>query len=163
MMRWMLLDPDARTILTDWENSWLPLLVPQLRAGVTSRPADPTLRRLLADLRRDPVVGPRYDAPTTEYVQPRAEGARPLLHPDLGPGWATMCAAGPFGVPGGRLMFVLFDQGERPTPQGPMHAPATGPVDPAPSALAGPGPGTVPGDDRPRDPRPPREQHNEAT
>ncbi|WP_103885449.1 MmyB family transcriptional regulator [Actinacidiphila yanglinensis] len=154
IMRWMLLDARAREILVDWENSWLSLLVPQLRAGITARPADPTLRRLLADLRRDPVVGPRYDSPTTEYVQPRAEGARPLLHPELGPGWATMCAAGPFGVPGGRLMFVLFDQGERPVPQPPMQAPATGPVDPDPDPARASG-SDVPGPDiePPTDPR----------
>jgi hypothetical protein len=143
VMRWMLLAPEARVTLADWENSWLPLLVPQLRTGITARPDDPTLQRLLADVRRDPVVGPRYDAPTTEYLQPRAEGARPLMHPELGAGWATLCAAGPFGVPGGRLMFVLFDRGERPVTQAPIHAPATGPVDPVPEPY--PDPGADPG------------------
>ncbi len=140
VMRWMLLAPVARDhVLTDWENSWLPLLVPQLRARAAARPTDRTLTRLVADIRRDPVVGPRYDSPTTEYLQPRAEGSRPLHHPELGPGWATLCAAEPFGVPGGRLMFVLFDQGERPAPQEPMYAPAPGPVDAA-EARGGPAP-----------------------
>ncbi|MFJ2958422.1 helix-turn-helix transcriptional regulator [Streptomyces sp. NBC_00669] len=148
VMRWMLLAPAARVTLADWANSWLPLLVPQLRAAATARPNDKTLQRLIADIRRDPVVGPCYDAPTTEYLQPRAEGARPLLHPELGPGWATMCAAGPFGVPGGRLMFVLFDRGERPGPQEPMHAPATtGPVDLDTGPDSGPGRSAGPGSD----------------
>jgi hypothetical protein len=128
-MRWMLLHPQARVTLADWENSWLPLLVPQLRAAVAANPHNRTLARLQADARRDPDVGPVFEGPTAEYIQPRAEGARPLLHAELGLGWATMCAAGPFGVPGGRLMFVLFDQGERPVPSPAMHAPARGPVE----------------------------------
>jgi len=113
-MRWMLLHPQARTTLVDWRNSWLPLLVPQLRAAVAANPHNRTLALLQADARRDPLVGAAYETPTTEYMGPRAEGARPLLHAELGLGWATLCAAGPFGVPGGRLMFVLFDRGERP-------------------------------------------------
>lgn len=130
VMRWMLLDPQARTILADWEQSWLPLLLPQLRAAVTACPDNPTLLRLLADVRLDPLAGPRYDTPAVGYfLQPRAEAPRPLLHPELGPGWATMCAAGPFGVPGGRLMFVLYDRGERPQQPPAMYAPATAPVE----------------------------------
>lgn len=130
-MRWMLLDPEAReVVLADWQGSWLPLLVPQLRAAVAANPHNRTLAQLQADVRHDPVVGEIYGSPTAEYIQPRAEGARPLMHAELGLGWATMCAAGPFGVPGGRLMFVLYDQGERPVPRPPMHAPAHGPVDP---------------------------------
>jgi hypothetical protein len=127
-MRWMLLHPQARTTLADWEHSWLPLLVPQLRAAVAANPHNRTLALLQADARRDPLVRAAYETPTTEYMGPRAEGSRPLLHAELGPGWATMCAAGPFGVPGGRLMFVLFDRGERPSPQPPLVGPATGPV-----------------------------------
>jgi hypothetical protein len=128
-MRWMLLDPEARETLADWRTSWLPLLVPQLMMAVTSHPHNRTLATLQADARRDPVVGAFFSAPTAEYLQPRAEGARPLRHAELGLGWATMCAAGPFGVPGGRLMFVLFDQGARPPVHPPMYAPARGPVD----------------------------------
>ncbi|BBA98146.1 hypothetical protein RVR_4217 [Actinacidiphila reveromycinica] len=161
VMRWMLLAPRAREVLTDWENSWLPLLVPQLRARAAARPTDPTLVRLLADIRRDPLVAPCYDAPTTDYLQPRAEAARPLHHPDLGPGWATLCAAEPFGVTGGRLMFVLFDRGGRPEPQEPMHAPADHPVDlDPPSVAAAPaGPPDAPADGHPRDhPTPPDQQ-----
>jgi hypothetical protein len=131
-MRWMLLEPAARETLADWENSWLPLLVPQLRAAVAANPHNRTLARLQADAKRDPVVAPYFESPTAEYIQPRAEGARPLLHAELGMGWVTMCAAGPFGVPGGRLMFVLFDQGERPAPMPAMYAPARAPVDPLP-------------------------------
>jgi hypothetical protein len=126
----MLLHPDARVTLGDWEHSWLPLLVPQLRAAVAANPHNRTLAQLMADAGRDPVVGRCLQAPTTEYIGPRAENALPLVHAELGPGWATLCAAGPFGVPGGRLMFVLFDQGERPQHAPVLSAPATGPVGP---------------------------------
>lgn len=129
-MRWMLLHPDAPRTLMDWENSWVPLLVPQLRAAVIANPHNRTLAQLQADVRRHPVVGERYETSTTEYLQPRAEGSRPIRHAELGEGWATLCAAGPFGVPGGRLMFVLFDQGEKPAQRPPMYTPPGGPVDP---------------------------------
>jgi len=129
VMRWMLLDPDARTTLAEWETEWLPLLVPQVRAAVAAHPHNRTLARLHADARQDPLVAAHFERPTAEYIQPRADGARPLLHAELGLGWATMCAAGPFGVPGGRLMFILFDKGEQPEPQQSLYAPACGPVD----------------------------------
>jgi hypothetical protein len=128
-MRWMLLHPEARTTLADWERSWLPLLVPQLRAAVAANPHNRTLARLQADARCDPVVRAAFAEPVTEYLGPRADGSRPLLHAELGLGWATMCAAGPLGVPGGRLMFVLFDRGERPVPRPPMAGPASGPLE----------------------------------
>ncbi|MBY8879778.1 MmyB family transcriptional regulator [Actinacidiphila acidipaludis] len=131
-MRWMLFAPEARTVLMDWEHSWLPLLVPQLRNAVSAHPHNRTLARLQADARLDPAVAAAYDSPSQEFMGPRADESRPLLHAELGPGWATMCAAGPFGVPGGRLMFILFDPGERrPAPRPPLYAPAPGPVDPA--------------------------------
>lgn len=131
VMRWMLLDPEARVTLGDWENSWLPLLVPQLRAAVAAHPHNRTLARLQADAGCDPLVARYLFEPTAEYIGPRAENPLPLVHSELGPGWVTLCAAGPFGVPGGRLMFVLFDQGERPRPAPAVSAPAAGPVDPA--------------------------------
>jgi hypothetical protein len=129
-MRWMLLDPEARVTLGDWERSWLPLLIAQLRAAVVANPHNRTLAQLQADAGRDPVVGRHLRAPTGEYIGPRAENALPLVHAELGPGWATLCTAGPFGVPGGRLMFVLFDQGERPCPGPALTAPAAGAVAP---------------------------------
>ncbi|MFG1811719.1 hypothetical protein [Streptomyces sp. NPDC049040] len=136
VMRWMLLDPEARVTLGDWERSWLPLLVPQLRAAVVGNPHNRTLAQLQADAMRDPVVARYLHTPTAEYIGPRAESALPVVHAELGPGWATLCTAGPFGVPGGRLMFVLFDQGERPHHGPVLSAPATGPVDPEPPAGA---------------------------
>lgn len=163
-MRWMLLHPEARITLADWEDSWLPLLVPQLRAAVAGNPHNRTLARLQADCRLDPLVAEQLTAPAAEYLQPRAESARPLLHSELGPGWVTMCAAGPFGVPGGRLMFVLFDQGEPPMPQPMMHAPAKAPVDPRPGEAVPAGPvnpvnsplrGGSPADQENGDPEPP--------
>ncbi|CAG7641998.1 MmyB family transcriptional regulator [Actinacidiphila bryophytorum] len=161
VMRWMLLHPEARVTLGDWEHSWLPLLVPQLRAAVAANPHNRTLAQLQADAGRDPVVARVLQAPPGEYIGPRAENALPLLHSELGPGWATLCAAGPFGVPGGRLMFVLFDQGERPQHAPALSAPASGPVDPDPGD-ADPGdadPGDAdPGDPAPPDPAPPHAQ-----
>ncbi|MFI0744494.1 XRE family transcriptional regulator [Streptomyces sp. NPDC021224] len=136
-MRWMLLDPEAREVLGDWAESWLPRLVPQLRAALVANPHDRPLAQLHADAMRDPVVAPFLEAPTGEYIGPRAESALPLVHAELGPGWVTLCTAGPFGVPGGRLMFVLFDQGEEPRHGPALTAPATVPVDP--EGLAGGG------------------------
>ncbi len=162
VMRWMLLAPEARVTLGDWENSWLPLLVPQLRAAVVANPHNRTLAQLQADAGRDPVVARSLNEPTGEYIGPRAENALPLIHAELGPGWATLCAAGPFGVPSGRLMFVLFDQGERPRPGPAISAPATEAVDPVrpgqPVPRERPGP---PGETASTSARP-AGQHNES-
>ncbi|SEO50015.1 MmyB family transcriptional regulator [Actinacidiphila rubida] len=137
-MRWMLLSPEARHILGDWEHSWLPLIVPQLRNAVSAYPRHRTLARLAADARRDPVVAAAFASASQEFLGPRVDEPRPLMHTELGPGWATMCPAGPFGVPGARLMFVLFDAGEhRPAASPSLRAPAPGPVDPeGPAAQA---------------------------
>lgn len=45
-LRWMLLEPQGRAMLIDWENSWAPLVVPQLRAALATRPDDEVLRRI---------------------------------------------------------------------------------------------------------------------
>lgn len=162
-MRWMLLDPEARSVtLAQWETAWLPLLVPQVRAAVAGNPHNRTLAKLQADAKRDPVVAPYFEKPTAEYIQPRADGARPVLHAELGPGWVTMCAAGPFGVPGGRLMFVLFDRGDRPPVEPPMYAPAPGPVDPALADRTG-NDGNEQPCGEPHNPDPFEPHHNEAS
>lgn len=128
-LRWMLFDRSARAVLSDWERAWLPVIVPQLRSAVSAYPHNRTLARLQADARRDPVVAAAYEGPGADFMGPRAEAQRPFAHPELGPGWLTMCAAGPFGVPGGRLMFLLFDAGEQPPRRPVLVAPARGPVD----------------------------------
>ncbi|MDJ0344815.1 XRE family transcriptional regulator [Streptomyces sp. H10-C2] len=122
-MRWMLTDAEARITLADWHTAWAPLLVAQLRAAVALDPESRTLITLHREVRADPVSGPIYEAAGGQaYIQPRAEAPRPLHHAELGPGWATMCAAGPFGSPGARCIIVLFDEGPPPPPRLPMRA-----------------------------------------
>lgn len=104
-MRWMLLDPDAREVLTDWENAWAPLVIPQMRAALATRPHDPILGAIEKDVLADPTVGPLYTAVPDLFV-PLDGDERPLLHPDHGPGWVTVCAAEPLGSPGARLIIL---------------------------------------------------------
>ncbi|WP_438297260.1 MmyB family transcriptional regulator [Streptomyces sp. HUAS TT7] len=104
-MRWMLLNPDAREILIDWENAWAPLIIPQMRAALAARPDDRILRAIEKDVLADPVAGPLYEAVPDLFV-PLDGDERPLLHPDHGPCWVTVCAAEPLGSPGARLIIL---------------------------------------------------------
>ncbi|MET9499153.1 helix-turn-helix domain-containing protein [Streptomyces sp. NPDC006552] len=112
-MRWMLLEPEARVVLKDWRNSWAPLVMPQLRAALASRPDDDTLRQIEKEVLSDPVSAALYEAGGAA-VHPDGD-ERPLLHPHRGSGWATMCAAQPLTTPGARLMILVFHHGVRNT------------------------------------------------
>lgn len=113
-MRWMLLEEDARTVLGDWSTSWVPLVVPQLRAAVAALPDDETLLRLEADVRADPVVGPLYDRPGDPSIHPDGDD-RPLNHPELGPGWVSLCASEPLSSPRARSMVLVFTPSQEPS------------------------------------------------
>ncbi|MFE4915856.1 helix-turn-helix domain-containing protein [Streptomyces sp. NPDC056652] len=109
-MRWMLLNPEAREVLTDWATAWAPKVFPQLRSALSNRP-DATLRALEADVLADPVARHHYEAKGA-FIHPDGD-QRPLAHAKLGPGWVTMCSAIPEGSPGARLMILLFHPGDR--------------------------------------------------
>lgn len=122
-MRWMLLAPDARKILEDWESAWAPLVVPQLWAARATYPDDDGLDELVRDVQHDPKAGPIYETFGEIYVDP--DGAtRPVNHSELGPGWVTMCVSGPRSAPRCHTMSLLFDQGEKPpAPWPPLSIP----------------------------------------
>lgn len=122
-MRWMCLSQEARTVLIDWETAWAPRILPQLRGAVALR-RDPTLLRIEADVRADPIVGPLYEARGARLHSDGDE--RPLLHAAHGPGWVTMCSSTPESSPGARLMILLFNKTKRQTGR---PAPLRAPVD----------------------------------
>ncbi|WP_329203886.1 MmyB family transcriptional regulator [Streptomyces sp. NBC_01435] len=123
VMRWMCLDPEARTVLADWETEWAPRILPQLRAAVAIH-HDATVKQLETDVMADPVAGPLYEA-RGAVIHPDGD-ERPLDHPVLGRGWVTMCSATPEGSPGARLMILLFRPGAaRPAPHTILRAPGT--------------------------------------
>jgi hypothetical protein len=110
-MRWMVLDPYGREALMDWHTAWAPMVLPQLRAALASRPEDEVLRQIEKEVLADPETATLY----TEGVSyPHPDGdERPLLHPKLGPGWASMCTAQPLTAPGARLMILVFRPGQQ--------------------------------------------------
>ncbi|MFC5722943.1 XRE family transcriptional regulator [Streptomyces gamaensis] len=114
-MRWMVLDPEAREVLLEWRELWMPMVLPQLRAAVAAVPQDATLAALERDVLADPVVGPLYEAGATTRVHPDGD-ERPLLHARLGPGWVTMCSAEPRSSRRASLMVLVFRPGERHAP-----------------------------------------------
>lgn len=119
VMEWMLLSPQGRRVLTNWEASWAPLMLPQLRSAVAARPFDGRLEEIEKRVLADREAGPMYEAGGT-YVHVDG-GERPLHHPVLGPGWVTVCAAEPMAAPGARLTVLVFRAGEaRPYPRKPM-------------------------------------------
>ncbi|WP_418955235.1 helix-turn-helix domain-containing protein [Streptomyces tritici] len=111
-MRWMLLDPEARTeVLIDWGTRWAPVVMPQLRHAVKLRPHNAALARLEADVLDDPVAGPLYREASTAPI-PYPDGSeRPVRHAVHGPGWVTTCVAEPVTSPGARVMLLLFTPG----------------------------------------------------
>lgn len=111
IMRWMVLDPTGRRNLMDWHTAWAPMVLPQLRAALASRPDDNTLRQIEKEVLADPATAAPYDA-GNPYPHPDGD-ERPLLHAELGPGWVTMCAAQPLTAPGARLMILVFHPGAR--------------------------------------------------
>ncbi|MFF8250146.1 helix-turn-helix transcriptional regulator [Streptomyces griseus] len=124
-MRWMLLEPLGRTMLTDWHTAWAPLVLPQLRAALAARPDDPILRQLERDVLTDPDCAPIWDN-ALGHIHPDGD-ERPLLHAKDGPGWVTMCASEPMTAPGSRHIILIFHAGEK-------RAHARTPVLRAPSA-----------------------------
>ncbi|MFF1688190.1 MULTISPECIES: helix-turn-helix domain-containing protein [unclassified Streptomyces] len=110
-MRWMLLDPDGRKSLTNWHTAWAPLVMPQLRAALASRPRDDTLRQIEKEVLADPEAAPIYESGGAS-IHPDGD-ERPLMHAVHGPGWVTMCAAQPMTAPGARLIILVFHPGAR--------------------------------------------------
>ncbi|MFD3516253.1 helix-turn-helix domain-containing protein [Streptomyces sp. NPDC058657] len=108
-LRWMLLDPAARTTLQNWDTDWAPFVLPQLRTALAARPRDRVLRAIEADVMADPVTGPLYEQGVA-YIHPDGD-IRPLHHPQHGRGWVTMCAAQPMSAPGARLIVLIFQPG----------------------------------------------------
>ncbi|MER7112780.1 MmyB family transcriptional regulator [Streptomyces sp. NPDC000229] len=110
-MRWMTVEPDARTVLTDWETAWAPVVLPQLRVALAADPSDKTLCAIEQDVLADPVAAPLYESASAYSHLDGDE--RPFTHPTLGQGWVTMCAAQPLAAPGSRLIMLVFHPGAR--------------------------------------------------
>lgn len=108
LMRWMLLDDVAREeVLLDWENSWAPMLIPQLVAARHAHPADWTLQELEHDVDNDPRTGPIRRDGAAAFTHPDG-GDRPVKHATLGLGRVRLAAAEPLSSPGARFMVVEF-------------------------------------------------------
>lgn len=120
MMRFMLLEPGGREVLTDWESAWVPLLVPQLRAARVARPDDEVLRRIEREALDDPLVAPFYEEGGA-VIHPDGD-ERPFNHIKKGPGWLRMCAAQPLASPGARLLILMYQPGDRHTRSPAMRA-----------------------------------------
>ncbi|MDN3293233.1 helix-turn-helix domain-containing protein [Streptomyces ficellus] len=110
-MRWMAVEPEARTVLLDWETAWAPLFLPQLRVALAADPSDRTLGRIEREVLADPAAASIYESASAYSHLDGDE--RPLRHPELGRGWVTMCAAQPLGAPGSRLILLDFHPGAR--------------------------------------------------
>jgi len=119
LMRWMVLDPSARTTLTGWEHHWAPPVLAQLRAAVAEYSDDKGLADLEKEVLADPVIGPIYTASWSANVYPNGD-QRPLNHTSLGPGWVTICTFWPGTAQGARGLFLIFHPGERRSPRAPM-------------------------------------------
>lgn len=128
IMRWVLLDGEARGFaLTNWAEDWAPLACPTLGRAVADRPDDAELAELAADVRRDPVAGPLYEA--TAHAQAVAlDGVvRPIRHAVKGAGWVTAATANPLIEIDARFMMLRFHVGAQP-PELPLPLSTRGPL-----------------------------------
>ncbi|KUH35604.1 hypothetical protein ATE80_28300 [Streptomyces kanasensis] len=110
VMRWMTVEPEARSVLRHWETSWAPLVLPQLRAAIAADPEDPTLCGIEKEVLDDPPAARVYES-ARAYVHPDGS-ERPVHHAEHGPGWITVCAAQPMAAPRARLLILPFRAGE---------------------------------------------------
>lgn len=119
LMRWMLLDPEARTeVLTHWSTQWAPAMMPHVKHSVALRPESAELLRLERDILDDPVAGPLYRTCATAPI-PYADGSElPARHAVRGPGRLVTCLAEPVTAPGARINLSFF------VPDAGDHAPA---------------------------------------
>jgi transcriptional regulator with XRE-family HTH domain len=126
LMRWMLLDPDARAALLHWRTVWAPRVVPQLRAALALRPEDETLLRIAEEAAADPELLPLWRSGGA-HIHPDGD-ERPVRHARHGPGYVTLCAAQPMTAPGSRLMILIFRGSPRQSRPGalPLRAPHLG-------------------------------------
>ncbi|MFI6623713.1 helix-turn-helix domain-containing protein [Streptomyces sp. NPDC050528] len=129
LIRWMLLREDAREHhLVHWEKRWAEPVAAQLRTAVASHPDNKDLRQLDQEVNDDPVAGPIYRDHNLAYVHPDGD-TRLMRHAGYVPaageedrrdrcceqhtpsqlGTVTMCAAQPFGSPGARFLFLVFE------------------------------------------------------
>ncbi|MCW2904021.1 MAG: hypothetical protein JWO67_6286, partial [Streptosporangiaceae bacterium] len=107
IMGWMAESAAAKEILVDWPRSWGPMIMPQLRAAHAAYPDDEILRRLVKNVRQDPLGGPIYDRGGETVVHPDGD-ERPFCHPVYGLGTVTMAASEPLGAHGARLMSLIY-------------------------------------------------------
>ncbi|MGX1671017.1 MmyB family transcriptional regulator [Streptomyces sp. NPDC055400] len=109
-MRWMLLDPEGRKQLTDWDTAWVPWILPQLQAAIATRPHDEILAQIEKEVLADPQLAGVYEAGGALFHPDGHE--RPLCHTEKGPGWVSICAAQPMTAPGSRLFILIFRPGQ---------------------------------------------------
>ncbi|MFD7898928.1 helix-turn-helix domain-containing protein [Streptomyces sp. NPDC059743] len=129
LIRWMLLREDAREHhLVDWEKRWAEPVAAQLRTAVAAHPENADLKQLDKEVNDDPVIGPIYRNHNIAYVHPDGD-TRVMRHAGYTApqgcadrrdrcceqhapsqlGNVTMCAAQPFGSPGARFFFLVFE------------------------------------------------------
>jgi hypothetical protein len=110
LWRWSLLAPGGRRVLGDWRSQWAPWLCRQLRCALARNKASGPLNALMSDALADEVTAEVLDASsrTGASTAPQSTQSRPIRHPELGPGWITLCAASPADSPGARLTIARF-------------------------------------------------------
>ncbi|WP_425585505.1 helix-turn-helix domain-containing protein [Streptomyces lunalinharesii] len=120
---WILFSDDARNkVLMDWENSWAPVVVPQVRAAAAQHRDNPTLLHLKERCLTDPRTRGLYRGVPAGYTHPDGD-EQPLFHAELGPGWVTMCVSAPLSSPEMRLFLLMFRRNDEPRPKKPILRP----------------------------------------
>ncbi|MET8682012.1 hypothetical protein ABZW18_31660 [Streptomyces sp. NPDC004647] len=106
IMQYMLSD-EGQNILDDWEHSWAPPILFNLRATAAAQP-HATLQRLVDRVLKDPITCAIYEGDQRTRTHPDGD-IRPFNHPEYGKGMVRLNAGSAAGAPGSRLIFMRFD------------------------------------------------------
>ncbi|MEU5900252.1 MmyB family transcriptional regulator [Streptomyces venezuelae] len=111
IMRWMVSLPphqNSRSRMPDWEQTWLPVALSQLRGAVQVQQNNETLRQIEAEVLADEHLAALYRSNLDPYLHP--DGSRRLMyHPgERRTGVMNAAAAEPMGSPGARVVFVMW-------------------------------------------------------
>jgi hypothetical protein len=107
VMRWSLgPGTGSEAQLLDWERCWAVPMVAQLRLAAVRFPDDARLRRVVEDVRRNPVVRRIWDEEEPRLVAHAYGDIRPMAIPALGPDpvWIQILAFTPLHRPDLRLV-----------------------------------------------------------
>ena len=108
IMRWVFTYPQARRQLYDWENTWAPLMLAQMRMASAANPDDSRLTKLIGEIiDANPFARDLWETQPDVYVHPDGDRRQLLLPPDNKIHTVEIVALGLMRLPKTRLIMLV--------------------------------------------------------